>query len=105
WGAGAVEWSGGTSTGRVLMHTLDVDADFLETMEISLLKGRNFISDSKADTASVLINEEAARLFDVNDPLGIKIKGMIGRETTVVGVIKDFHFKSIHEKVEPLVLL
>lgn len=104
-GAGGVEWSGGTSTGRVLVHTLDVDADFVETMEISIVKGRNFIAESKTDTATVLINEEAARLVDVDDPIGLKIRGLIRGEATVVGVIKDFHFKSIHEKMGPLVLL
>ncbi|HEY5745138.1 MAG TPA: ABC transporter permease [Chryseolinea sp.] len=102
-GAGGIDWPGRTSTGPVLVHSIGVDPDFVETMKISLVKGRNFNPDGKLDTASLLVNEEAARLF-ATDPIGLRIKGINKSGATVVGVVQDFHFKSIHEKVAPIVI-
>lgn len=103
-GAGGIDWQGRTTAGPVLVHSIDVDPDFLETMKISLLKGRNFTPGSKIDTASLLINEEAARLFAVDDPLGLRVQGINKGGATVVGVVQNFHFKSVHEKVAPILI-
>ncbi|MBL0741160.1 ABC transporter permease [Chryseolinea lacunae] len=103
-GAGGVDWPGRTSSGPVLVHSIAVDPDFLETMKISLVKGRNFNPDGKLDTAALLVNEEAARLFAVDDPIGLPIRGINKSGATVVGVVQDFHFKSIHEKVAPILI-
>lgn len=104
-GARPIDWTGRTSAGPILVHVLGVDEDFLTTMKIDLLKGRDFLRDPNSDQGSVLINEQAANLFGLKDPLGMKIQGVHKSGSTVVGVIKDFHFKSIHEKVGPLVLI
>ena len=104
WGAGGIDWPGRTTSGAVLVHSIDVDPDFLETMKISLLKGRNFTPESKKDTSSLLINEEAARLFAVDDPVGLNVRGLNKGGATVVGVVQNFHFKSVHEKVAPLLI-
>ncbi|AYB35336.1 ABC transporter permease [Chryseolinea soli] len=104
-GAGGIDWPGRTSTGAVLVHSIDVDSDFLETMKIALVKGWNFSADEKIDTASLLVNEEAARLFGIDDPLGLRVQGVCKGGATVVGVVQDFHFKSIHEKVAPILIL
>jgi len=103
-GAGGIDWPGRTTTGAVLVHSIGVDSDFLETMKISLVKGRNFSPDGRIDTASLLVNEEAARLFAVDDPIGLRVQGMNKGGATVVGVVQDFHFKSVHEKVAPIII-
>jgi len=103
-GAGGIEWSGQTTAGPVLVHSIAVDPDFVETMKISLVKGRNFSADGKMDTASLLANEEAARLFAVDDPIGLRVQGINKGGATVVGVVGNFHFKSVHEKVAPILI-
>jgi len=75
-GAGGIDWAGRTTTGAVLVHTMAVDPDFLETMKISLVKGRNFSPDGQRDTASLLVNEEATRLFATDDPVGLRVQGV-----------------------------
>lgn len=101
-GAGGIDWPGRSTNGVPIAHALAVDADFLKTMGISLSRGRDFYHDGTVDSGAVLVNEEAVKLLGVSDPLGLRIEGIKKGGLEVVGVVKDFHFKSIHEKVAPL---
>ncbi|OJV16732.1 MAG: cell division protein FtsX [Dyadobacter sp. 50-39] len=90
--------------------TYQADEDYLKTLGIGLVSGRNFSRTSGGDSASVLINESAAIQFGWKSPIGKRIR-TIGNGTpeskrlyTVVGVIKDFHFRSMHERIAPLVI-
>ncbi|NNF59597.1 MAG: FtsX-like permease family protein [Rhodothermaceae bacterium] len=84
-----------------------VAADFVERMRMELLAGRDFnpllASDS---TDAVLINEALAREFGWADPLGQVVEGFRGEGEgpTVIGVVRDFNFRSQHLAVEPAVL-
>ena len=85
---------------------LAVDHDFIDTYQMEVVAGRNF-SDQGADAqGAFLLNEEAARQIGWADPIG-KTMGLppsISPEAlTVVGVVKDFHFRSLHETIGPLV--
>ena len=94
------------------VNVLEVDADFIPTMEIELVEGRNFSEDISADPAnSVIINQTAARQFCWDDPIGKTItygaktdSGMVTLTRTVIGVVKDFHQRSMHTKIDPLVI-
>lgn len=87
------------------------DYFFPELLELEFLQGRNFDQNMGTDdTAAVIINETAARQFGwKDDPLGKKIHyGMDldrsgGRIMKVIGVVKDFHFNSLHNKIEPII--
>ncbi len=93
---------------------IGVDAEFLPTFDVTLASGRNFDASRGADSAGVLINETAARAFGFTDPVGRRIRvpsSAIGAtvsdiqfEATVIGVVEDFHFRSLHESIRPLVL-
>jgi putative ABC transport system permease protein len=95
------------------------DKDFLKTYEIKLLKGRNF--DAPADSSAIIVNETAAKLLGIIEPAGqiVEIPGMsengdgsftslndnnIPFEPRVIGIVKDFHFQTLHAKIEPLIL-
>jgi putative ABC transport system permease protein len=83
-----------------------VDHDFLSTYDIKLLAGRNFLRESKADdTTAFLINETAVKDFGwtPEQAIGKKISGR--GKGKVVGVVKDFHYRSLHAQVEPLLLV
>ena len=93
---------------RVQMNLLFVDHDFLETFDIELLAGRGFSREITTDVNSkvALFNEAAVKAFGWANPdsaLGKQFTGFTGPQG--VGVVKDFHFKSLHEEVAPLMIL
>lgn len=92
-----------------IVSTFSVDRDFLETLEIDLLEGRNFSSGDSSDLYhAVLVNESLVKKAGWRNPLGKRIKNTSSDEKTnqavVVGVVKDFHFYSLQHNISPLVL-
>lgn len=89
------------------MRILAADADFVSTFRMELKAGRDFSRDIIGDTAAYIINEEAARQLGWADPLGkrIAMPGMGRTRGPVVGVVKDFHFRSLKEKIGPVMLI
>jgi len=88
------------------IRVLAVDQDFIKTFEMEIIEGRDFSRQIASDTSAYIINEEAARQLGWTDPLNHRM-GMpaVGRPTaSVIGVIKDFHFRSLKEKIGPVVL-
>ena len=89
-----------------------VDYDYIDVMGMEIVTGRNF--DEKMgtdDTAAVIINEAGVKVLSwKDDPIGKKIgynidlEGNIGRPMKVIGVVKDFHFTSLHNRIEPMIL-
>ncbi len=82
-----------------------VDYDYLSTLNIELLEGRDFSSEFGTDrTESLIVNESFVKYFGWDDPLGKKIPGTFRNNHKIIGVVKDFNFKSLHSEIEPLVL-
>lgn len=91
-------------------HTMNVvngDYDFLETLDIRLVEGRNFDS---TDQGGALVNQAAVRALGWTDAIGKRFQfddptsDAEPEYDTVVGVVEDYHFRSLHQKVEPLVI-
>lgn len=93
--------------GKTLQNAMDamfVDYDFIDVMGIELKEGRNYSRNYKTDLrGGLIINEAAAKKMGWEDPIGKKIE-MADWDAKVIGVVKDFHIKSLHTNVEPLVL-
>ena len=85
-----------------------VDADYLNTMGMSLAQGRNFSGKLASDSLGLIINETAARMLGyANAPLGKKLYSPEDHKTkeyTVIGVLKDFNFKSLRDNITPVVM-
>lgn len=81
-----------------------VDHDYLATLGISLAAGRDFSRAAPADTTAWLINRAAARHLGADEPLGSLLRWR-GFAAPIVGIMEDFHFASLHNAVEPLVVL
>ena len=82
-----------------------VDAAFIDFYDLQLVKGRFFSKEMKSDrNATALLNEAAVREFDVKDPFEIEIR-VPGGNAKVVGIVKDFNFKSLHHSIEPLAII
>lgn len=91
-------------TVRHNMRHLSVDEEFFETFKIKFLKGRGFSGLSPGATAFVL-NETAAKLLNIDNPLGLSvISGISGNNGPILGVVRNFNYASLHNKIEPLII-
>lgn len=98
-------WPGKEKEQQVQLRTWLVDAHSIEAFGLELVQGRNFSEEIATDaTHAYILNETAARELGWQDPVGRPFR--VGDEEMgqVIGVVKDFHFKSLHQKIEPLVL-
>jgi putative ABC transport system permease protein len=88
------------------MYFLGADDQFLKTYQIKLLKGRNFTTGSVADSSSVIINETAAKQLGITEPSEqlIEIPGDEPFTARIIGIVKDFNFRSLREPVAPMLL-
>jgi putative ABC transport system permease protein len=84
-----------------------VDANYLSTFGIKLLEGRNISPDFPGDSSSVVINQAAVRELGWGnaDPIGKTIVRSGRREYTVVGLVADFNYASVKDKIAPLMIL
>ncbi|MBX7153200.1 ABC transporter permease [bacterium] len=88
------------------MRELVVDYDFVKTFEMEMAAGRTFSHEFSTDASAYIINEEAARQLGWNDPIGkmISMPNVKREKAPVIGVLKDFHFRSMREKISPIML-
>ncbi|HEY6901888.1 MAG TPA: ABC transporter permease [Puia sp.] len=92
----------------LIFADFEVDDHYLPTLGMQIVKGRNFSQQFPSDSSGILMNETAVSMLGVKDPLNLILyrpedKGA-GKAYHVVGVIKDFNFNSMREKVTPLVM-
>jgi len=103
----AGEWSTGTknAVGSTIYFTYEtVDEDYLPLLKIPLIAGRNFSTAFPADsTQSVIVNESFVKAANWKDPIGetINILGSSNEAYHVIGVVKDYHFVSLTQKITP----
>jgi len=83
-----------------------VDEDYINTMGIKLIDGRNFSKQMATDTAAIIVNEAFVKKLGAKDPLNKTVyRDSYGIQPFhIVGVVKDFNFMSLRDKIEPLVL-
>jgi putative ABC transport system permease protein len=100
-----------------IAYLIGADEYFAKTFEVQVLKGRNFINNN--DSASIILNESAAKMLNVQEAggqmveiperaaLGIysPLPGNAVFKAKVIGIVKDFHFQSLREKIAPMVLV
>ena len=83
-----------------------VSHDFMDIMGMKLASGRNFSKDFKSDDSSAfLVNEAAVRTYGWKDPFACTLENGFGYHGKVIGVVKDFHFYSLHQPVSPIVMM
>jgi putative ABC transport system permease protein len=80
-----------------------VDADFINLMNLKLITGRNFLGENSADKyTGVIVNEAFVKEYGFTDPIGHKMPGKYVQR--IIGVVKDFSYESLKNKIQPLVL-
>ena len=100
---GSIEWPGKDPNQQISFADGVVGYDFVKTLNIEMVQGRDFSPVMRNDSNEYILNEEAVRRIGFKDPVG---QAMFwgNRRGTVIGVMKDFHFNSMHEAVEPLIV-
>ncbi len=85
---------------------LRTDTDYVKTLGLELIEGRNFFRDEQADSIpNVIVNETLIRELEIEDPIGERIvMDSDGTAVDIIGVVKDFHFDSMHDEIEPLMM-
>ncbi len=82
---------------------INADPDFVKTMDIEIIKGRNFSYDHPGDLDNtIILNETAVKALGLEDPITTITSH--GREIHVIGVVKDFNFNSLHSKIIPMAI-
>jgi len=86
-----------------------VDCDYVETLGMKIVEGRDFSKEFATDTEAAIINQRAAQHFGFESPLGKTLRCPTSSRKnlesyTVIGVVEDFHFESLRNKIDPLVL-
>jgi putative ABC transport system permease protein len=96
----------GVTQEKQVMPFMEVDDDFLETFSMELAAGRNLSHDRPADKKAIILNETLVKQLSWDNPLGktVTMTEVIGRKFvdvpyTVIGVVRDFHFESLHQKI------
>ncbi|MFC2116040.1 ABC transporter permease [Bacteroidota bacterium] len=107
--SGGADWEGKDPELDVLISNSTVDFDYIETLGIEMAHGRPFSKEHNSDifhdsTANFVINEEMAKIMGVENPVGFRFSFWYiqGR---VIGVMKNWHYNSVRENIEPLVLI
>ena len=88
------------------MQTWEIDEEYIPTLGMELINGRNFSKEFGTDSTAVIINETTAQLLGYEDPVGknlyISDDGSSPTALKIIGVVKNFHFESLRQGVGPL---
>jgi putative ABC transport system permease protein len=98
-----------TKTGFDMQNWL-IDYDYLKTMGMQIIKGRNFSREFGSDSTAMIINETTAKIIGYKDPIGKQLfrsgdeQGHV-RAFTIIGVVRNFNFETLHHEVGPLAFM
>ncbi len=107
WPANSIRLDGQTSAEAIEVTGNLVDYDYFKTLGIPLKSGRAFSKEFKTDTLnSIILNESAVAHLGLEDPIGAKVEFFsINGPRTIIGVMEDFNFSSLHKEIGPAVLV
>ncbi|RIV17237.1 ABC transporter permease [Fibrisoma montanum] len=101
--SGDLNWLGKPENIDANASAMTIGYDFIRTMGIQLVDGRDFDKNRPADSSAYLINESTVKLMKMQNPVGKQVKFWNGWGP-IIGVMKDFHLQSLHQPITPLVL-
>jgi len=98
------QWDGKKPEEEILMRVEYVHEDYFDTFGMNISSGRKFSGDVASDlTSAVMINEAAAEAMGLKSPVGKQIASG-DHKFTIIGVVKNYHLRSLHQKIDPLIL-
>jgi putative ABC transport system permease protein len=100
---GSISWEGKDPNLTISFADAVVGYDFVKTMKLQVKEGRDFSRNFSTDSTAYLLNEEAVKRIGYDNPVGKSVTWG-NHKGTVIGVLKDFHFNSMHHAIEPLIV-
>ncbi|MEO8763765.1 MAG: ABC transporter permease [Ginsengibacter sp.] len=100
---GDISWRGKDPNQSISFADATVGYDFIKTMHLKLKEGHDFSRDFGTDSMGYILNEAAVAKIGYKDAIGQPL-AWAGQEGKIIGVLEDFHFASLHETIEPLVI-
>lgn len=100
-----LNWEGKNPEEKILFENVRVGLDAIETMGFELAAGRSFSREFGTDTSAIIVNEAAVRVMNMEDPVGKEIRLWDEVDLKIIGVLKDFHYQSLHDVVNPLFMV
>lgn len=96
-----LQWEGNDNkTNPIRFNNIIVYYDLLETLDFEFKEGRGFSEEKGDERSKIIFNEAAIKAMKLENPIGKNIK-LWGSDKQIIGVVKDFHFESLYEKVKP----
>ena len=95
-----LEWEGSNPDEVVEFQNFSMGYDMIETLGLEMLEGRSFSRAFSTDSSAIIFNETAIARMGLTDPVGATVN-LWGEDRQIIGVVKDFHFESLHEAVKP----
>ncbi|GAB3809213.1 ABC transporter permease [Spirosoma humi] len=95
------EWDGKEQGETMFVRPVAIDKDFIPFFKIKLVQGTNF-TGAVADSLHFILNETAVKTARIKDPIGKRFR-LWKRTGTIIGVVNDFHFESMRQKIEPVI--
>lgn len=96
------DWDGKDPDQKFFIHPLTVDKDFLSVFNLQLTYGQGF-KGITSDSVHYILNETAVKEAGIKSPIGKRFE-LFGTSGTIIGVVKDFHFASLKQRIEPAIL-
>lgn len=101
----AYRFEGMADNETLLMSYIEVDYDFFDLYKMNFIEGRGFSREFRTDEKSVVMNQAAAKLSGLDKVLNTMVWAPDSTEYKVVGIVKDFHFQSLRQSIEPVMIL
>lgn len=97
-----LEWEGKDPEVNILFENVRTNYGIFETLGIEFKEGRAFSKEFSTDTTKIIFNEAGIKAMGIEDPIGKTITLWGDNKLEIIGVVKDFHFQSLHNEVKPL---
>lgn len=99
-----VYWEGKDPNERITIYPSHIDIGYIELYKMNILEGRSFSKEFPTDVSAFILNETAVKTIGLKSPVGKRLR-VSGREGTIIGVVKDYHHRSLHGKIIPVILM
>lgn len=100
-GGDMIAWPGRNPNESYYFEGVNAGLGFIETMGMQMAEGRSYSKSFGNDSANIILNETAIKTMGLKNPIGKTVK-WFGKDRQIIGVVKDFHFESLHTPVKPL---
>lgn len=100
---GGVNWPGKDPNVNIQFTFTSVGYDFIKTLNLKLREGRDFSKEFASDSVGYIINEAALKRIGYKNPIDQPLT-MWGKPGKIIGVLKDFHFQSLHQTINPMIV-